>query len=128
MNDGTIDAIVSSHQPQDEESKNLEFDLSEFGIIGFQTVLPYLVNISDSIEWKVLVEKLTNNPRSILNIDPPSIKVDEIADLTVFDVGEDWTFDASSNKSRSKNSPLFGKQLKGKVKAVFKNKKYKTFD
>jgi dihydroorotase len=127
VHDGTIDAIVSSHQPQDEESKNLEFDLAEFGIIGFQTVLPYLVNISDSIEWKVLVEKLTDNPRSILKMDPPTIQVDEIADLTVFDVAEDWTFDHSSNKSRSKNSPLFGKQLKGRVKAVFKNKKHKIF-
>nr|MCU0391895.1 dihydroorotase [Thermoflexibacter sp.] len=35
--DGTIDVIVSDHQPQDEESKNLEFDLAEFGIIGLET-------------------------------------------------------------------------------------------
>ena len=128
LNDGTIDAIVSSHQPQDEESKTLEFDLAEFGTIGFQTVLPYLVDISASVGWKVLIEKLTSNPASILKLDTPSIRVDEIADLTVFDTGEDWTFDESSNKSRSKNSPLFGKQLKGKVKAVFKNKKHRTFD
>ena len=128
LNDGTIDAIVSSHHPQDEESKTLEFDLAEFGIIGFQTVLPYLVDISASVDWKVLIEKLTSNPASILKLDTPSIRVDELADLTVFDTGEDWTFDESSNKSRSKNSPLFGNQLKGKVKAVFKNKKHKTFD
>ena len=36
--DGTIDAIVSDHTPQDAESKNLEFDQAEFGIIGLETV------------------------------------------------------------------------------------------
>lgn len=36
--DGTIDVIVSDHNPQDEESKKLEFDMAEFGVIGLQTV------------------------------------------------------------------------------------------
>jgi len=30
LKDGTIDVICSGHTPQDEESKNVEFDLSEF--------------------------------------------------------------------------------------------------
>ena len=128
LNDGTIDAIVSSHQPQDEESKTLEFDLADFGIIGFQTVLPYMVRMAESVDWEILIDKVTSNPRNILNIDTPVIHKSETADITVFDTNEEWTYDESTNKSRSKNSPLFGSQVTGKVKAIFRNKKHKIFD
>ena len=42
LNDGTIDAIVSGHQPQDRESKYLEFDLADPGVISLQTIFPIL--------------------------------------------------------------------------------------
>jgi len=45
LQDGTIDAIVSSHQPQDEESKKLEFDLAAYGMNNLQVVLPLLVQL-----------------------------------------------------------------------------------
>ena len=128
LKDDTIDAIVSSHQPQDEESKSLEFDLAEFGIIGFQTVLPYLVEIAPELGWNIIAEKLTSNPRKILNIDTTVIEKNGIADLTIFDTDAVWSFDELTNQSRSKNSPLFGQELKGKVKAVFYNRKQQIFD
>jgi dihydroorotase len=117
--DGTIDVIVSAHDPQDTECKNLEFDLAEFGAIGLQTVFSSLVSLSGDIKLDLLLEKITVNPRRLLGINIPSIEVGEPANLTLFDTGKEWIFDESSNKSRSLNSPFLGMKLKGKAQGVF---------
>ncbi|MBK6884095.1 MAG: hypothetical protein IPH05_14360 [Flavobacteriales bacterium] len=37
VKDGTIDAIVSDHRPEDREHKVLEYGPAAFGIIGLET-------------------------------------------------------------------------------------------
>jgi len=120
--DGTIDAIVSSHQPQDVESKNLEFDLAENGIIAMQTVYPILNSMRDQIPMELLVEKLAISPRKILGIEIPTIEEGAIANLSIFNPGSFWTFNKHTNFSKSENSPFFGKELKGKVVGVIQGK------
>lgn len=123
IKDGTIDLLVSSHRPQDEESKNLEYDLAEFGIIGLQTFLPMLNMAYEDEDIDDLVENFTTKPRAILGIDIPEIKVGADANLTLYDDANTWEFDESTNYSKSKNSPLWGKLLTGKVVGVFNNNK-----
>lgn len=67
LKDGTIDVICSGHLPQDEESKNLEFDLADFGIANAQVFGANLTALAEEIEWDVLIEKVAANPRRILN-------------------------------------------------------------
>lgn len=124
LKDGTIDVICSGHVPHDEESKNLEFDLADFGIINLQTVGANLVALSKWVDWSVLIEKLTINPRQLLNLDIPKIDVDEKANLTLFDPERKWKLDEKTNLSKAKNSPWFGKELTGKAAAVFNNGKH----
>jgi dihydroorotase len=121
LKDGTIDVICSGHMPHDEESKNIEFDHAEFGMINLQTVGANLVALSEDIGWDVLLEKVTTAPRRVLNIDIPVIDVEAKANLTLFDPARTWTFDEKSNFSRSKNSPWLGQQITGKAIAVFNN-------
>src|SRR5699024_6931670 len=66
LKDGTVDVIVSGHSPQDEESKKLEFDNAEFGIIGLQTVLPILVRLGDKLDLGTALEKISVAPRKRL--------------------------------------------------------------
>src|SRR6186713_2719280 len=66
LKDGTIDVITSGHTPHEEESKNLEFDLSDFGMINLQTFASNLVTLSQAIEFEILIEKITSNPRKLL--------------------------------------------------------------
>lgn len=119
LSDGTIDAIVSAHTPQDQESKKLEFDLAEFGLLGLQVLYPMLNKLQNDLNLELMVEKLTTGPKNILRLNPEGIEEGNQANLTLFDAKEKWTFDAKSNASKSKNSPLFGQELTGKVKAVF---------
>ena len=118
-----IDVIVSSHSPQDEESKKLEFDMAEFGMLGLQTFLPIIVKKLNGMEMYSLVEKFTVNPRTILKLPVPVIKENEKANITIFDPDMEWLYDAKSNYSKSSNSPLLGQKLKGKVLGVVNNGK-----
>ena len=121
LNDGTIDVLCSGHLPQDDESKNLEFDLADFGMTNLQTFASNLTTLSASVKWEDLIEKVTTAPRILLDREVPVLDVDQKANLTLIDPEHVWTLDAKSNLSKSKNSPWFGKQIKGKAVAVFNN-------
>lgn len=118
INDNTIDAIVTSHRPQDEESKKLEFDLADFGQIGLQTALPGMVELKDKIPIDLMIEKITKAPRAILGIPQAVIVEGADANLTLIAPKKTWTFDHNSNLSKSKNSFYYGKALKGQVMAT----------
>lgn len=110
LKDGTIDALVSNHQPQDFDSKFAEFDLAAFGMAGLQTFLPALVKLSDELGWELLIQKVTTGPEEIIGSAAKS--------WTIFDPNEKWIYDEKINKSLSSNNPWFGKELHGKVKFV----------
>lgn len=124
LKDGTIDIIVSAHHPHEEENKNLEFDLADFGIMGLQSFFSTLETISEFIPLPDLLEKITLNPRKLLKLELAEIKAGAKANLTLFDSGAIWHFDEKTNRSKSKNSPYFNQELKGKAVGVFNNGKY----
>ena len=113
--DGTIDVIVSDHNPQDEESKKLEFDMAEFGVIGLETVFSSINTNNEKLSLEEIIEKITDNPRKILRLKNPIIKEGENANLTVFAPNEEWVYEEKKIVSKSRNSPFIGKTLKGKV-------------
>jgi len=123
LRDGTIGVITSGHLPQDAESKVVEFDHAEPGMINLQTFASQLVTLSADIAWEDLLEKVTVNPRALLNIALPVIDSGERANLTLLDPNRKWMFNADNNLSRSSNSPWLGTELRGKVAAVFNNGK-----
>jgi dihydroorotase len=123
LKDGTIDVIVSNHVPLDDESKFLEFDLADFGMINLQTFASQVATLAASVEMELLIEKITDAPRRLLSLPPVVIEVGEKANLTLFDPACEWTFTPESNLSKSRNSPWLGKTLTGKAVAVFNNSK-----
>ncbi|MFD2598906.1 dihydroorotase family protein [Sphingobacterium corticis] len=110
--DGTIDAIVSQHTPHEIEFKQVEFHIAHDGVIALQTVLPTLLSAGFSPEQ--IVKHIAINPRRVLGQTIPKFEEGEQADLVLFDANANWTFDRSTNKSKSINSPWFGQQLVGK--------------
>lgn len=123
LEDGTIDILCSGHRPVDDESKFLEFDQAEFGLINLQTFGAQLAQLSEKVKLEELIVKVAENPRRRLGLDVPVIDVDQKANLTLFDPKAEWTFTADKNLSRSKNSPWLGQELKGRAVAVFNNGK-----
>lgn len=123
LNSMDIDVIVSAHSPQDEESKKLEFDHADFGMLGLQTFFPIVLQKLDGMDISTLMEKFTINPRTILRLPIPKIEEGEPANLTIFDPEVSWKYEAKSNFSKSSNSPMLGQSLTGKVFGVINNGK-----
>jgi len=115
LKDGTIDAIVSNHQPQDFDGKHMEFDLAAWGMIGLQTFLPGLVKLSEELSWPLLIDKITIGPNNVLGYES-----NEFDSLTIFDPKEEWKYSQENNASESSNSPWFNKTLQGRVKFIIR--------
>jgi dihydroorotase len=117
--DGIIDVIVSDHYPQDIESKDLEFDLADNGMIGLESCFGVLnTALNQKVELDKIIKTLTTNPRNILNLAPVSIKEGVEANLTLFNPTKKEVFVESKITSLNKNSGFIGKELQGVVIAV----------
>lgn len=121
IKDGTIDVLCSGHLPQDEESKNLEFDRAEFGMITLQTFPAHLSALAKQVGWEILIPKVTSGPREVLGLPVPRVEEGSQANLTLFDPKKKWVLNEQNNYSKSNNSPWWGHELTGKAIAVFNN-------
>ena len=118
--DGTIDCIVSDHQPFEEDMKKQEFDLAAFGSTGLETSFSVaLKGTVDKLDVEQLVKAFSINPRKILGLHVPKIEKNEKVNLTVFDTDTKWNY--GSTKSKSVNSAFLGDELSGRVAAVLNN-------
>jgi dihydroorotase len=118
VENGIIDVIVSDHLPQDTESKELEFDLAEEGIINLQTAYNCALEGIGEKNIDTLINAFTKNPRQILNLNSPTFEEGAEANLTAFSYNESSVFSAKNNHSKSSNSPFFNKIMKGKVYGI----------
>ena len=118
--DGAIDFISSNHQPLEEEAKKVEFPYASFGTTGLETIFPLIVSLfSDKFTLVDAINKLAYNSRKIFNQEIPKIEEGETANLCIFSPTEEWVYEKSKVKSKSKNSPFIGHQLKGRVFSVY---------
>jgi dihydroorotase len=124
LRDGTIDVIATDHAPHSSDEKDLEFVHAPFGIIGLETAIGLSVRElvrPGRLSLAALVEKFSVNPRRILDLPPVRIAEGERANLTLLDPDAEWTVDAGSFKSRSRNSPFHGWKLVGRSVGIINN-------
>ncbi|UCG80843.1 MAG: dihydroorotase [Desulfobacterales bacterium] len=115
--DGTIDVIASDHAPHTSIEKDLEFDQAANGVIGLETSLPLSLQLVEMgvMDLNGLVAKMSMNPARILNIAHIGLKPGNPADLTIIDPEKKFTIDANTFRSKSRNTPFNGCELKGKA-------------
>ncbi|MFN8340484.1 MAG: dihydroorotase [Cyclobacteriaceae bacterium] len=119
LRDGVVDVLTSGHVPHDDESKVVEFDQAEFGMINLQTFASQLTALSARVEMEELIHRVSVAPRELLKRELPVIEKGAAVNLTLFDPQHEWVFDEAANASKSKNSPWLGKTLTGKAMGVF---------
>ena len=117
LRDGTIDAIASDHAPHSSVEKDVEFEYAANGIAGLETSLSLCLKLVDEgiLTINELIEKLSVNPANILKIPKGSLKTGSDADITVIDMNKKWTVDADRFRSKGRNCPFNGWELKGKA-------------
>jgi dihydroorotase len=121
IKNGIIDVIVSDHKPEDEESKRLTFSQAATGASGIETLLPLVLELyhNKSVSLNKLISAITINPAKILDIKKGNLKKGNDADLCIVDINKSWVVDKSKLKSKSKNTPIENRKLKGQVQKTF---------
>lgn len=116
--DGTVDVIATDHAPHHADEKVVEFDRAPFGIVGLETcvslVFDRLVH-AGRIGVSRAIELLATNPARVLHLPGGHLTVGAPADVTILAPDEVVTVQAAAFRSRSKNTPFDGWQLKGAV-------------
>ena len=119
--DGTVDVIATDHAPHHYDEKHAEFDRAPFGIVGLETAvslsLDRLVH-TGLIRLPRLVELLSVNPSRILGVPGGTLAPGAPADITVLAPDLRVRVDARSMRSKSKNTPFDGWDLRGGVAAT----------
>ncbi|MBM6579251.1 dihydroorotase [Microvirga sp. BT689] len=115
--DGTIDVIVSDHNPQDVENKRLPFAEAANGAVGLETLLSAALRLvhADRISLPRLLRALSTKPAEILGLPGGRLTIGAPADLIVFDPDAPYVLDKRQLKSLSKNSPFDEARLEGQV-------------
>lgn len=120
VKDGTIDAIVSDHQPLNVELKKVEFDYASFGAINLQTMFSlYMQYLSEEISPELWFEKSSIRPSQLLQDEIPVISEGNVAEFAMFSTDTLWNYSAESNRSKSANHPLFPSVLKGMCRMIY---------
>lgn len=117
LKDGTITAICSDHQPHEPDAKLAPFSESEPGISGLETLLPLTIKLvaEEVLTLPEAIALLTIKPAQILGIDSGHLGVGATADICIFDIEQEWTFDRETMLSRGKNNPFHNWPFTGRV-------------
>jgi dihydroorotase len=112
--DGTVDCIASHHVPQSRDEKLVEFEYASNGMIGLQTSFAAVLTALPELTPEQIAALFSINARRLFHLPMPSIKEGAAASLTLFSLNTTWTFHESSIRSKSVNSPLLERELKGR--------------
>ena len=117
LRDGTLDVVVSSHDPQDVDTKRLPFADAAAGAIGLETLLAVALRLyhNGDVPLIRLAEVLSTAPARLFGLPGGSLSPGAPADLAVIDLNEPWVVSESHIRSRSKNTCFEGARLQGRV-------------
>ncbi|MBZ9600945.1 dihydroorotase [Phyllobacterium chamaecytisi] len=121
LRDGTIDIIVSAHDPQDVDTKRLPFADAAAGAIGLETLLGAALRLYHNGDVPLLriVEAMSSAPARIFGLEAGSLRPGSKADMTIVDLDEPWVVKEEDLRSRSKNSCFEGARFQGRVVQTF---------
>ncbi len=117
LSDGTIDIIVSSHDPHDVDTKRHPFAEAAVGAIGLETMFAAALRLyhSGDISLSRIIECAAKRPAEIFGIKGGTLRKGAKADLFIADIELPWVVQENEIVSRSKNTPFEGSRFSGKV-------------
>jgi dihydroorotase len=121
LKDGTLDVLATDHAPHAAEKKLREFDQAPNGIIGLETFLPICVKgliEPGHLTWPQMIDKMTRQPAQVLGIDRGTLRTGAVADIAILDPDTLYTIDPSTFRSKSRNCPFAGWQVRGRATCV----------
>ena len=120
LKDGTIDVIVTSHDPHNPTSKLGAFNYNNPpGMLGLEVALSVVFEEivgKNILSLGKVIKKMSSNPAYILGLkEKGNLGIGMDADIIIVDANKEWINDTSKSYSKSRNDPYDGKNMKGKV-------------
>jgi dihydroorotase len=118
LKDGTIDLIATDHAPHHYDAKEREFDDAPFGIVGLETALGLGLTVlvgGGVLTLPQLIARMSTVPARAFGLSGGSLAPGRPADVLLFDPDAPWRVDPRRFRSKSRNTPFAGWELKGRV-------------
>lgn len=117
VNDGTIDVIVSAHNPQPGGQKRLPFNEAAAGAAGLELLLAAGLSqvADDSLDLMKFLAAVTINPANLLDVPVGRICEGAPADIVLIDPNAPWVCDSDNLRSKSNNTPFDGRRMTGRA-------------
>jgi dihydroorotase len=122
--DGIVDCIATHHLPHEYDSKVVEFEYAKPGMTGLETAYAALHTVLPELGPEKIVDLLSVHSRKIFGLDQPLIAEGQPCALTLFDPAGSTQIMERTTRSRSKNTPFIGKELKGRVVGIINGGKF----
>jgi dihydroorotase len=125
--DGTIDALVSDHNPVGEDAKTLPFAEAEAGATGVELLLALALKWGQEsgLGLTRALAVLTSEPARVLGAALGTLQASVgqlveggIADVCVLDPQAEWIAAPSALRSQGKHTPFAGYELPGRVRCT----------
>jgi dihydroorotase len=131
LRDGTIDALVSDHNPVEADAKNLPFGEAEPGATGLELLLALAIKWGEQQQLPLLhtLSRITSQPAQVigqalgtLSASVGQLTVGGVADVCLFDATAPWSVSSEALRSQGKHSPfahdMGGSMMPARVKAT----------
>ena len=118
LRDGTIACVATDHAPHARHEKEAPFEEAPFGVTGLETSFAALhthLVTPGLLALETLLERLSAGPARAFGLPVPRIAVGQRANLVVLDLEREWRVSEDGFRSRSVNSWLLGRTLRGAV-------------
>jgi dihydroorotase len=115
--DGTLDVIATDHAPHHYDEKEAAFAEAPNGIVGLETALGVVLTrvVAEGVlDLPTMVERMSCAPARAFGLPGGTLREGSPADVTVFDLEAPWTVDPRAFRSKSRNTPFGGWELRGK--------------
>lgn len=122
--DGTIDVVATDHAPHPAESKECEWQVAAFGMIGLESALSIVQTTmveTSLMSWSDLADRMSYAPARIAGYEGhgQQLVVGANAHLAIVNPSLSWRVDKDLGLSRSRNTPFHGMEFPGSVVATF---------
>ena len=112
LQNGTLDSVLTHHQPHNADEKDGEFDKAAFGISSLETCFYMLTKAIPNITDRQICNWLSLNNATLTYTTAPVIEIGNKADFTIIKkephIIKSW-------HSKSKNNPEFGNTFDYKI-------------
>jgi dihydroorotase len=119
LRDGTIGSVATDHAPHARHEKEVPFEAAPFGVTGLETAFAALYTSlvePGLVALETLLERMSAGPARAYGLEPPRIAVGAPANLVLLDMQATWRVEEDRFRSRSANSWLLGRTLRGQVR------------